>query len=85
MCYSVKLTPNAIEQLQATMEYISKDLRSPQTALAWADHLEKEIAELAPLPMRFSLIDTEPWRFLTCIRHMPVKNLIVTLQDNFHR
>ena len=76
MCYSVKLTPNAIEQLQTTMEYISKDLRSPQTASAWADHLEKEISALASLPMRFPLIDAEPWK-AKGIRRMPVKNFIV--------
>ena len=76
MEYSVKLTPHAIAQIQETIAYISKVLQVPETARAWSDHLQKEIAGLSTMPARFSAVDEEPWRSRG-YRKMPVKNFVV--------
>ena len=76
MEYSVKLTPHAIVQIQETIAYISKVLLVPETARAWSDYLQKEIAGLSTMPERFSAVDEEPWRSRG-YRKMPVKNFIV--------
>ena len=76
MEYSVKLTPHAIVQIQETIAYISKVLLVPETARAWSDYLQKEIAGLSTMPARFSAVDEEPWRSRG-YRKMPVKNFIV--------
>ena len=76
MEYSVKLAPHAIIQIQETIAYISKVLLVPETARAWSDYLQKEIAGLSTMPARFSAVDEEPWRSRG-YRKMPVKNFIV--------
>ncbi len=76
MEYSVKLTPHAIVQIQETIAYISKVLLVPETAIAWSDYLQKEIAGLSTMPARFSAVDEEPWRSRG-YRKMLVKNFIV--------
>ena len=76
MEYSVKLTPHAIVQIQETIAYISKVLLVPETARAWSDYLQKEIAGLSTMPERFSAVDEEPWRSRG-YRKMLVKNFIV--------
>jgi len=76
MDYSVKLTPNAVEQIQETISYISKELMAPEAAKAWSDYLQKEISGLATMPARFSAVDAEPWHSRG-YRRMPVKNFIV--------
>ncbi|MBQ3848330.1 MAG: type II toxin-antitoxin system RelE/ParE family toxin [Clostridia bacterium] len=76
MEYSVKLTPHAIVQIQETIAYISKVLPVPETARAWSDYLQKEIAGLSTMPARFSAVDEEPWRSRG-YRKMLVKNFIV--------
>ena len=76
MEYSVKLTPHAIVQIQETIAYISKVLLVPETARAWSDYLQKEIAGLSTMPARFSAVDEEPWRSRG-YRKKQVKNFIV--------
>ena len=76
MQYSVKITPSAIGQIQETVAYISKVLLSPQTAIAWSNYLQKEIASLDNMPAKFPLVDIEPWK-TNGIHKMDVKNFIV--------
>ena len=76
MEYHVKLTPHSIAQIQETIAYISKVLLAPETARAWSDFLEKEIAGLSSMPARFSAVEEEPWKSRG-FRKMPVKNFIV--------
>ena len=82
MEYSVKLTPHAIVQIQETIAYISKVLLVPETARAWSDYLQKEIAGLSTMPARFSAVDEEPWRSRG-YRKMLVKNFCKMLVKNF--
>lgn len=76
MEYSVRLTPHSVFQIQETVSYISKVLLVPETANAWSDYLENQIAKLDTMPARFPLVDKEPWR-TNGIRRMPVKNFVV--------
>lgn len=46
MWYEVKLTTQAIEQIQEIVRYISHILLVPETARKWADTLQSEIAKL---------------------------------------
>ena len=76
MEYSINLTAQAILQIQNTISYISNVLLAPETAIKWADYLEKEISKLSNMPSRFSKLEDEPW-FSRGFRKMPIKNFIV--------
>lgn len=61
MQYEVKLTAQAIEQVQEIVRYISHILLVPETARKWADTLQSEIAKLDFMPTRYPLTEEEPW------------------------
>lgn len=76
MEYEVRLTPQAVEQIQQTVTYISHSLQEPVIARRWSDHLEKEIRSLKQHPARYPLTPEEPWHSHG-IRKMIVKNFFV--------
>ena len=76
MRYEVRLTIQAIGQIEETVQYISKILLEPETARKWADTLQCEIEKLDTMPSRYPLTDEEPWH-TKGIRKMPVKNFLV--------
>ena len=76
MRYEVKLTVQAIGQIEEAVQYISKILLEPETARKWADTLQCEIKKLDTMPSRYPLTEEEPWR-TKGIRKMPVKNFLV--------
>ena len=76
MRYEVKLTAQAIEQIQETVQYISHILLVPETARKWADTLQSEIAKLDFMPTRYPLTEEEPWH-TKGIHKMPFKNFLV--------
>lgn len=76
MRYEVKLTAQAIGQIEETVQYISKILLEPETARKWADALQCEIGKLDSMPSRYPLTEEKPWREKG-IRKMPVKNFLV--------
>ena len=76
MRYEVKLTVQAIGQIEEAVQYISKILLEPETARKWADTLQCEIEKLDTMPSRYPLTDEEPWH-TKGIRKMPVKNFLV--------
>ena len=76
MRYDVKLTSQAIGQIEETMQYISKILLAPETARKWAYTLQCEIGKLDSMPLRYPLTEEEPWH-TRGIRKMPVKNFLV--------
>ena len=76
MRYEVKLTTQAIEQIQEIVQYISKILFVPETAQKWLDSLQCEIRKLDSMPSRYPLTAEEPWR-TKGIRKMPFKNFLV--------
>lgn len=76
MHYSVKITPQAILQIQEAVTYITSVLMVPDTAKAWLNYLEKEISGLNSMPERFPFTEYEPWK-TRGYHKMPVKNFIV--------
>lgn len=60
MQYEVKLTTQAMEQIQETVSYISHVLLEPEIARRWADLLQQEISSLNSMPARFPLTEEEP-------------------------
>ena len=76
MRYEVKLTVQAIGQIEEAVQYISKILLEPETARKWADTLQCEIEKLDTMPSRYPFTDEEPW-YTKRIRKMPVKNFLV--------
>ncbi len=71
--YRIILTPLANEHLRSITEYISYTLQAPDTALRWLDRMEEAISTLAEMPMRFKLMDDEPWHS-SDVRRMPEGN-----------
>lgn len=76
MQYEVKLTPQAMEQIQETVSYISHILLEPEIARHWANLLQQKISLLNSMPIRFPLTEEEPWHTYG-IRKMTVKNFLV--------
>lgn len=76
MHYTVKLTTQAIEQINETVQYLSKVLAEPKAALKWADTLQYEIAKLDYMPSRHLLAEEELWH-TKGIRRLLVKNFLV--------
>lgn len=76
MRYEVKLTAQAIEQIQEIVQYISHILLVPEAARKWADTLQSEIAKLDSMPTRYPLIEEAPWH-TKGIHKMPFKNFLV--------
>ena len=76
MTYRVKITDYAIEQMREAMTYISKVLQEPAVARKWLAALKQEISGLSTMPLRFPLVEEEPWR-TSGVRKMPVGNFIV--------
>ena len=76
MQYEVKLTPQAMEQIQETVSYISHILLEPEIARHWANLLQQKISLLNSMPVRFPLTEEEPWHTYG-MRKMTVKNFLV--------
>ena len=76
MNYEVKLTEQAIGQIEETVKYISRILQEPETARKWTDTLQFEIKKLDSMPSRYPLTEEEPWR-TKGIHKMPVRNFLV--------
>lgn len=74
--YEVKLTAQAIGQIEETVQYLSKILLEPEIARKWADILQCEIGRPDFMPSRDPLTEEEPYR-TKGIRKMPVKNFLV--------
>lgn len=76
MNYEVRMTEQAIRQIEETVQYISKILLEPETALKWADTLQSEIGKLSFMPLRYPLTEEEPWHEKG-IRKMSIRNFLV--------
>lgn len=74
--YTVKITAQASEQIQAITHYIAVDLQAPDAALRLLDTLEKEISSLSQLPHRIALTEEELWHSYG-VHKMTVKNFLV--------
>lgn len=76
MEYCVKITDNAIQQMQDITEYIAMELMAPDTADRWLTHMENEVRGLGFMPERIPLIEEKAWRAMG-IRKLVVDNFLV--------
>ena len=76
MRYDVKMTSQAIGQVEEIVQYISKVLFVLETARKWADSLQGEISKLDFMPSCYPLTEEEPWHTKE-IHKMPFKNFLV--------
>lgn len=60
--YEVRLTHQAMMQLQAIRDYISDELCAPDAAINLLRLLKKEMDSLSRMPQRIALTGEEPWR-----------------------
>ena len=72
----MKLTAQAIGQIEETVQYISRTLLEPEIAQKWVDTLQREIEKLDSIPSRYPLTEEEPWH-TKGIHKMPIKNFLV--------
>ncbi len=56
------LTDYAQQQLMQIITNVSKLMAAPVAARHWSARLEKEITSLSYLPLRYPLLELEPWR-----------------------
>ncbi len=76
MCYEIRMTPQAQDDLRGIFEYIAFTLQSPQNAAGQLDRLEGSIDSLEQMPERFRVYDKEPWRSRN-LRVMPVDHYLI--------
>lgn len=74
--YTVVYSPQALEDLKDIYAYIAQELLEPSTAVNQVDRIRKEIRSLDFMPLRYSLVDWEPWKSKG-VRKVPVNNFIV--------
>ncbi len=61
MEYTIKITKQPHRQMLNTVNYISRNLLSPETAFSWLDSMKKEIKKLDKLPRRYPLTEEIVW------------------------
>lgn len=74
--YRVKLTKQATEHLEIIREYISIELKAPDTAKDMLKMLKKKIYSLETMPQRVKCVDEMPWHDLG-FRKIKVKNYYI--------
>ncbi|MDO4380485.1 MAG: type II toxin-antitoxin system RelE/ParE family toxin [Clostridia bacterium] len=74
--YTVKITPQAKEQMSENFRYIGKSLSEPETALKLLSKIKEAVFSLETMPNRVALTEEEPWHSRG-IHKMPVQNFIV--------
>ena len=57
--YKVKVTRQALEQIQEITHYIARELCAPDAAYNLLDEMENKINSLADMPRRMCLVDDE--------------------------
>lgn len=74
MSYLVSISREAEDDLRGIYAYISFNLLSPQNAKGQIDRIQKVIQSLSEFPLRYRLMEREPWKS---------RGLHVALCDNF--
>lgn len=60
--YTVRITDEALEDIEAIYRYIAEKLQSPENAIRQYDRIADSILELEAFPKRCRLVDFEPER-----------------------
>ena len=81
MAYNVKMTPEAIADIESICRYIAFELEKPQAAEDFAIAAYDAIFDLHEMPCIFPVCPREPWR-TKGVRFMGVKNYNVFYHVN---
>lgn len=68
--YNIIYSPQAFLDLSELYEYIRFTLQVPKTAKKQVYHIRKTIRSLNTMPMRYPLVEWEPWHSMG-IRNFP--------------
>lgn len=74
--YRIVYSPQALEDLKDIYAYISEELQVPDTARNQANRIREKIRSLDFMPMRYAIVDWEPWKSMK-MHKIPVDNFIV--------
>ena len=64
--YEVKITDEALSNMEGIYSYIANDLLSPSNAMGQYNRIAEAILSLDSLPERFEIFDQEPEQQRTC-------------------
>lgn len=74
--YQVIYSPEALDDIRKIYSYIAFELQVPDTALNQVNRIRKEVRSLDFMPMRYSIVDWEPWKNMQ-MHKLLVDNYIV--------
>lgn len=73
--YTVKITPQAKEQMSEIFRYIAKTLLEPDAVLKLLSKIKNAVISLETMPNRVAPTEEEPWHSRG-IHKMPVQNFL---------
>lgn len=73
--FKVVYSPEALDDIRKIYSYIAYELQVPNTALNQVNRIRKEIRSLDFMPMRYAIVDWEPWKSME-MHKVPVDNYI---------
>lgn len=74
--YQIIYSPEALDDIRKIYSYIAFELQAPNTALNQVNRIRKEIRSLDFMPMRYSIVDWEPWQSMQ-MNKVPVDNYVI--------
>ncbi len=74
--FTIIITPDAEEDLNALDDYITFELNAPETAIRYISDIKTQISSLSKAPKRYRLMEEEPWHSHS-IRRMNAKNFAI--------
>ena len=74
--FSVVYAPKAKKDLRGIYTYISSTLLAPLTAKNQVNRIRKTIRSLDVMPLRYPIVDWEPWKSM-CMHRVPVDNYAI--------
>lgn len=74
--YQVIYSPEALDDIRKIYSYIAYELQASDTALNQVNRIRKEIRSLYFMPMRYAIVDWEPWKSMQ-MHKVPVDNYVV--------
>lgn len=74
--YRIIYSPQAKNDIRGIYSYIAFDLQVPDTARDQVNRIRKEIRSLDFMPVRYSIVDWEPWQSMK-MHKLPVDNFVI--------
>jgi toxin ParE1/3/4 len=74
--YQITYSSEALDDIRKIYSYIAFELQVPETALNQVNRIRKQIRSLNFMPMRYGIVDWEPWKSMK-IHKLPIDNYIV--------